>query len=97
MVVVDDFAARLKQFGDQACPAGLMGGAQTLAGVAVEEFVEGQIVAEVGVVLDLGMRPQARALAVGVAFGPELRQAVVRMRRREVGDVPAPGFESTSS
>lgn len=37
------------------------------------------------------------ALAVGVAFGPELRQTVVRMRRREAGDAPAVRFESTSS
>jgi hypothetical protein len=37
------------------------------------------------------------ALAVGVAFGPELRRAVVRLRRREAEDAAAVGLEPTSS
>jgi hypothetical protein len=37
------------------------------------------------------------ALAVGVAFGPELRQAVVRLRRRQPADAGAVGLETTSS
>lgn len=37
------------------------------------------------------------ALAVGVAFGPELRQTVVRLRHREPTDRRAVGIETTSS
>lgn len=37
------------------------------------------------------------ALAVGVAFGPELRQAAVRLRRREPADRRTVGLETTPS
>jgi hypothetical protein len=37
------------------------------------------------------------ALAVAVAFGPELRQAAVRLRRREPAERRTVGYESTSS
>src|SRR4029078_9418216 len=37
------------------------------------------------------------ALAVGVAFGPELRRAVVRLRRREAADAAAVGLAPAPS
>ena len=46
-------AARLQELGDQPGPAGLVRGADAAAVVAVEVFVEQQVVAEVRIVLQL--------------------------------------------
>src|SRR5262249_8274882 len=55
------------QRGHQARPAGLVGGAQALAGVAVEVFVEQDQVTPVGVLLELAAVAVDRAAALRVA------------------------------
>src|SRR5436190_744051 len=86
------FAARLQEFGHEARPAGLVRGADTAAVVAVEVFVEPEIVAEVRIGLQLELLAEYGPPPLGVAekdprqpareFGGDLveRQHVARAR-----------------
>jgi hypothetical protein len=57
----------LDQVRDQSGPSRLVRGTQSFAGVAVEELVEKHVVAEVRVLLHLGILPEDWATAVTVA------------------------------
>ena len=55
----------MQQFGDDARPTGLMRRAKSASIVAVEEFVEQDVIAEVRIARELGVRFHRGALAKG--------------------------------
>ncbi len=82
-------AARLKQLGDQARPAGLVRGAEATAGVAMKVLVKMNVVAKVRIVLKPGIVTARDAPAIPVAE-KQPRQAAFQLHGHVVdGQVPA--------
>src|SRR5690242_11310054 len=73
----------LEEFGDDGGPAGLVGGAEALAGVAVEVLVEEDQVAPVRVGLELLAGAEDGAAAIGAA-----QEDVAEPPRELGGDLP---------
>ena len=71
----------MQQFGDDARPTGLMRRAKSASIVAVEEFVEQDVIAEVRIARELGVRFHRGALAV-FAFEKEFGKAMGDFIRR---------------
>ena len=85
------------EVGDEAGPAGLVRGAETVAVVAVEVFVERDVVPEVRVVLELGVAAEDRPAAVRAAQ-EERTSAVARAHRRSRrGSTSRPSRSGTRS